>query len=239
MNDSLAISPVGLLTFVLLGALLLALLRGLRHLQRWLRLTEASRARLDRVQPVAELSVVVLYVLTAAPLVFKEEPSLSPWALAALALAVLAVSWLAIRDCVDGLFLRAAGLCRPGDHISTGAIRGRVVSVGYRVVHVLTVDGQEAIVPYSRVTRDGLTRRPPGTACHRHVFEVDLPPTLPSGAATRRIQAAALGHHYASIARPPEIEPGPQSTLTVTIHVLAPAHAPDVESQVRAALQAD
>ena len=58
-----------------------------------------------------------------------------------------------ISDIIAGFFLMFEGLVRVGDYIKIGEVRGRIVSVGLRVVHVRRYNGQLWVIPNGKLER--------------------------------------------------------------------------------------
>ena len=56
-----------------------------------------------------------------------------------------------IADVIAGFFLMFEGLVRVGDYVKVGDVRGRIVSVGLRVVQVRRYNGQLWVVPNGRL----------------------------------------------------------------------------------------
>ncbi len=58
-----------------------------------------------------------------------------------------------IADVIAGFFLLFEGLVRVGDYVKVGDVRGRIVSVGLRVVQVRRYNGQLWVVPNGKLDR--------------------------------------------------------------------------------------
>lgn len=233
---SLEISAFGLAGFLFLGIALLALLRWLRQLLGQLRVGPSRRAALSGSMAVVEALVTVVFVLSAVPLVFSDHPTYSPIVLSAIILGLVAVSWLAIRDFVDGMLLRAGRVCRVGDHIAIEGHQGRVAHLGYRVLTLVEADGAETLVPYGRIARGPIVRRPETLGAARHAFDLHLPEGLAPSEARDRIRELALGSHWASPTHSPEVSLAASGVARVTVFPLDAEHAAEVEAAVRQGL---
>jgi small-conductance mechanosensitive channel len=56
-----------------------------------------------------------------------------------------------IADVISGFFLMFEGLVRVGDYIKVGKVRGRIVSVGLRVIQVRRYNGQLWVIPNGKL----------------------------------------------------------------------------------------
>lgn len=194
------------------------------------------REALARARPLAGTAIVLLYVLFAAGVVFKEHPAQLPLALAFVVVGFVVASWTVVRDVVSGVFLKAGRVCRVGDHVRVGGVEGRVERMGLSVLVIETRDGDEAVLPYSSVARQSLLRTPVIDSVAPHVFRVERPAGLSIVELRSLVRQHALNCHWASIAREPDVETTEDGTLEVTVFSLDADHSPDVESAVRRAL---
>jgi small-conductance mechanosensitive channel len=58
-----------------------------------------------------------------------------------------------ISDVIAGFFLMFEGLVRVGDYVKVGDVRGRIVNVGLRVVHVRRYNGQLWVIPNGKLEK--------------------------------------------------------------------------------------
>jgi small-conductance mechanosensitive channel len=238
MNGQFEVSALGAVIFLLLALLLFGLFHALRYLLKVLPMTKARRSALLRVLPTAELLAGLLYVLSAIPLVFKDHPDYSPIVLSVMLGGVVWVSWFAIRDFMAGVFLKAGKVCRTGDHVRLDGIEGRVKSMGFRVVEIVSASGDEIVVPYSRISRQSISRLPTVDGLARHSFRIDVPPGLPPLQAKAMVWTAALNDHWASLKRDPQVDIASNGSLDITVYALTPDHGPLIEQSVRGQLEA-
>jgi small-conductance mechanosensitive channel len=145
-------------------------------------------------------------------------------------------AWPAARDVLAGVSLKAGRVCHEGDHVRFGDLEGRVVSMGYRVLTMETTNGDQAIVPYSRIAREALvrTRSLGGVSAHR--FELDVATPGAFSELRSRIAEAALLSHWCAFTREPEVRPLGEGGVEVTVFSLDAHHGPDIEAAVRASL---
>jgi len=61
-----------------------------------------------------------------------------------------------IADVIAGFFLMFEGLVRVGDYIKVGKVRGRIVSVGLRVIQVRRYNGQLWVIPNGKLANGKL-----------------------------------------------------------------------------------
>ena len=232
--DQLQISGLGLVLVLLFAFVLFALLGALRWLVKRLPISKSRRAALARIRPVLEALATVVYLLIAVPIVFAGHREFTPLVLAALLLGLVGVSWSAIRDFINGMFIKAGQLCELGDRVTVDGQTGVVRRLGYRVLTLATDDGDEVVIPYARVTRGSLTRTPRAEGAHRHSFELELPAHTDPVASIAAIKQLAASSHWASVARAPEVEVLPGRRVIVHVFALGREHGPAIEALVRA-----
>jgi hypothetical protein len=224
----------GVLLFLLLGLLVLGALAFLKSLIQRLPMTSASRHRLDRLMPVAEGLIALVYVLSAVPMVFGEQDQFAPIGLALVLLGVIWIFRFVIRDYISGIVIRAGQLCRVGDTVEVDGVRGRVTRVGSRTLTLRTDAGQEAIVGFGRATGQTLVRIPRADGAHRHAFILETN-AQPADAheVIGLLQRAALNHHFSSMAHEPIVEWLGDGRFEVTVYALTEPRAPLIEAAVR------
>jgi hypothetical protein len=201
-------------------------------------ISSRRRERLRRAMPVVTGAVVVLALFLATGLLFARYPAHLPYAVAVIAGVLALASWFAIRDVVSGVFVKAGRVCRVGDYVRVGDVSGRVERMGHRVLVVETAGGEEAIVPYSRLTRESVLRTPVAERGTLHVFELALQDAPPVAEAKRKIRESALSCHWAAVAREPEIAVIDENRFEVTVFAIDSDRVREVEAHVRASFSA-
>lgn len=239
IDANFEVSALGAVVFIVLAILLFAFFKALRYVLDHVPMSKARRGTVMRALPIVETLVGLLYVLSAIPLVFKDHPNYSPIVLSIMIAGVVWVSWFAIRDFITGIFLKAGKICRVGDHVRLDGVEGRVGNMGYRVIEVVTSSGDEVVVPYSRLSRQAISRLPVVEGLARHRFTVELPEGLSPLKAKEIAWSAALNDHWASLKRDPKIDILANGSLDVTIYALTPDYGPLMERSMRRKIIAD
>ena len=229
------VSAPGLIVVLLGGILLYAVMRKVRDLLSRAPMGTSRRRLVRRARPIAEAVVVVGYLVSTVPLVLRGHPAHTAIVLALMVLGFVLLTWFALRDAVSGMFLKAGEFCQVGDFVQVEGVRGRVRGLGFRVLALETEGGEEAFIPYSRISRQSLVRRPAADGLHRHSFEVDRPAGIEPVDLKTAIRRMALTSHWSSVARDPEVMVE-EERCAVTIFALDPDRAHDVEKHVRNAL---
>ena len=238
MNEAFEISTFWTLSLLLGGLVLLAVMRGIRHLAEQLPISQARRDTLRRLLPLFEIIVGLLYVLVSVPAILDHDPQTTAIVTAAILVGGVAVLWFAIRDFVHGVLLKASDTCRVGDHIQVGDVEGRLKRLDFRVMAIETSDGDEVLVPYGQVSRQSITRTPVPDGQHRHGFAVSPRPGISPSAMRDILFEAAWTHHWSAIAQTPIIEPREDGGFDVTVFALDVLHTQDIEATVREAAEA-
>ena len=176
----------------------------------------------------------LVYGLFAARILFAGEPTLVALAMVLVMVAFTMASWGALRDLVSGVFVKVGQVCRVGDHVRIEQTSGRVARMGLRVMVIETSDGDEAIIPYAKISKSRLTRTPPEDGVSPHVFRIALEGASAAELRTR-IRRSALLCHWSAAAREPEVIVTGDH-LEVTVYGVDPIRGPDIEKAVRTAL---
>jgi hypothetical protein len=158
--------------------------------------------------------------------------------LAVLAGALIGAAWFAIRDFFAGVVVKAGRVFTVGDQVRVGDYEGRVGSMGIRSITLETSQGDEAVVPYSTLSRVTVLRTPAVEGLAMHVFQLNIPTDESLSDTRQRIREGALCAHWASVVREPQVKPLGGNSYEVTVFALDPDHGPDVEASVRRALAA-
>lgn len=223
--------------FVVGGALALALvLRFSRAALDAVPMSRARRALVDRLRPLAGITLTLLFVVMAVRWVLDSDDQRAWLALAVVSALLIAVSWLPLRDVFEGVYLRAAHACSVGDRVQIGAIRGRVQRLTMRGIQVESGDGEVAFVPYRLVATQPILRTT-GEDTAFHVFRVRLPANRSVADARRLILETALLSHWSSIARHPHVAAAESGDLEITVFAVDPDRAPEIERALRQALE--
>ena len=235
MRSPFEISTFWTLALILVGLALVGLMRGLRRLVDQLPVSQARRETLRRYLPLVEIIVGLLYVLISVPVILDNDPTTTPIVTAAVLLGGVAVLWFAIRDFVHGVLLKASDVCRVGDHIEFGDVRGRLTRLDYRTMSVETATGDEILVPYGQASRQSIVRTPTADAQHRHGFAVYVSDENAPAKVRDHLFEAAWTHHWSAVSRPPSIEARDDGGFDVTIYALDALQTQDIEAAVREA----
>ena len=117
-----------------------------------------------------------------------------------------------------------------------GRFAGTVRRMGLTSLVVETAQGDEAIIPYGRISSETLLRTAARDRFAHHTFVVRAPGTMLTSLARARIREAALRSHWAAINREPEIKHTADNAFEVTVFALHPDRVLDIERTVAAAL---
>lgn len=220
------------------GVLLVAGLHSAARLVEWLPLSRSSSTRIRQWLPVLATFVVLVYIVAALQWLLGDSAPRG-WAVVAVLFLVSAACWRAIRDAIDGLFLRATGACRTGDYVQLEHLAGRIRRLGWRFLVLETSEGHVATVPYSQVTSSALRRLPEVKHGLLHLFFLDIPSSVPLPVVKRHISVAALLCPWCVPKRNARVRTLEQGTrVEVTLSLVDADHAAEAESVVRESVQA-
>lgn len=200
-----------------------------------------ARSRRDaarRALPVLSGLAALVFALLAVRRLLSDQPVVAAVAMVLVVAGFVVASWPALRDVAAGVFLKAGQICREGDHVRIGDVHGRVARLGLRVMVLETSDGEEAIIPFARVTRDRLLRTPAVEGVTPHVFRLPLPRGASMGELKATIRRSALLVHWSAVSREPEITVDGDH-LEVTVYAIDPDRGTDIEVAVRRGVGGD
>jgi small-conductance mechanosensitive channel len=219
------------------GAIVLALLFRLAgYALDVVPMSRARRAVVARLRPLAGGVLIAVYLVMVARWVLDTDDRRAWIALAVIAALATAASWSALRDLLDGVYLRAGRSLAVGDRVQIDGVRGRVQRLGHRSVAIETTDGELALVPYHRVAAATIRREATEGPSSFHVFRVRVADHKTMPEIKRAVREAALLCHWSSVARQPEVAATDGGDLEITVFPVDSDHAPEVERTVRRAL---
>ncbi len=226
------------LTFLTLGAVaLIGVLQLVAFMFRVIPAPARVRDGLQRFAPVLGLTLLVAYVASGIAALLAREPAFAAVLVSLIGILVL-LSWASLYDLISGVAFRFGRLCRVGDHVRVGDVQGRVLEVGVRSLVVQTPEGDEAVLPYGKISRQTLRRTQSVSGAHVHAFAIDQPPGVDFVSLKRHVVSSAMRCHWASVVHEPKVERRERETIEVSIYALDADHAPVVEAAVRQALAA-
>ncbi len=232
MTEALIRSVIDL-TLLTLGAVaLITVLRVIAFLFGVLPVPMRIRQALQRFAPVLGLTVLVAYVASGLALLLTREPEFAAVLLSLVAVLVV-FAWAPLYDLIGGVAFRFGGLCREGDQVRVGDVEGSVLEIGMRSLVVQTRQGDEAVVPYSKITRETLRRTQSLSGAHVHAFVIEAPEKTDFSTLKRDLIQAALRCHWASVVHAPKVELREGGAIEVSVYALDADHAPIVEAAVR------
>lgn len=196
------------------------------------------REQFAAVAPAVVAIAAVAYVFLVVGRVFEEGPT-ARIATGVVLLVGVALAWTTLRDMLAGVFLRAGRVLVAGEHVRlTGdhQVAGRVESLGVRALVIKTADGEQAVIPYHRLTADGIVRTPVVDGAYLSTFKIAPSDRVPTPATKETVRRCALHHHWASPVHEPEIRVLDSGQLEVTVYSLSPDRAAEIEAAIRFAL---
>ncbi|HHH30884.1 MAG TPA: mechanosensitive ion channel [Polyangiaceae bacterium] len=214
------------------AAALAAVLLAVRAALTILPLAKSTRDAARRALPMVTGAAVVLYALVAVSVLFSSQPVVAAIASVLVLGGFVIVSWNALHDVANGIFLKAGDVCQVGDHVRIDDLHGRIIQMRLRVLVLETSDGDEALIPYSRIADNHLLRTPAVEGVTPHVFRLPIDDDVSPAELKSRVRRSAMLVHWSAISRPPEVILG-DGHLEVTVYAIDPDRGPDIEAAVR------
>lgn len=221
------------LLLLLAGAVALtAVLFAARGVLEILPLAKATRDATRRALPMVTAGATLLYALVTVSVLFSSQPVVAAIASVLVLGGFVIVSWNALHDVANGIFLKAGDVCQVGDHVRIDDLHGRIIQLRLRVLVLETSDGDEALIPYSKIAKNRLLRTPAVEGVTPHVFRLPLDDDDSPAEMKARVRRSAMLVHWSAISRPPEVILA-DGHLEVTVYAIDPDRGPDIEAAVR------
>lgn len=236
MIETLGSLGLDLVVVIGAGLVLVLALRFGGALTDALPMSRARRQMVSRLRPVAGAVLVVLYVLVVLRWFLRGEAELAPYVLVLVGAFVAFASWAAVRDVLEGAYVRAAHTFSEGDRVQVGSIRGRIQKLGYRNLYIEGSDGELAIVPYRILSTQPILRSSDVERTAFHVFRVEVPAGMDLPLAKRTVKETALLCHWSSVARAPQVVAAGPGELEVTVFAVDGDRVGEIETVVRRSL---
>ena len=140
-----------------------------------------------------------------------------------------------LRDYVAGVVLKAGRVVQEGDQVQVGDVSGKVQHLGSRSLTIETVQGEEAVVPFSRVSAEAVLRTPVVEGASMHVFNVEAKAGVSARDVRQAVQVQALTCPWSSLVRDPELRSLGHGRFEVTVFALDKDYVTEIEAAVRRA----
>ncbi len=221
------------LVLLLAGAAALAtILLAIRGVLELLPLAKATRDGARRALPMVTAGATLLYALVTVSVLFSSQPVVAAIANVLVLGGFVIVSWNALHDVASGIFLKAGDVCQVGDHVRIDDLHGRIIQLRLRVLVLETSDGDEAVIPYSKIAKERLLRTPAVEGVTPHVFRLVVDHDDSPAELKARVRRSAMLVHWSAVSRPPEVILA-DGQLEVTVYAIDPDRGPDIEAAVR------
>ncbi|MEM7447364.1 MAG: mechanosensitive ion channel domain-containing protein [Myxococcota bacterium] len=225
-----------LLYFTLIALAAFGTLRAMRWLLSVLPWMRPWVGSVERLWPGVTAAVTLGLIAHALRSAFSDSPERFPVMGVALIAALLLLIWNPARDMATGVLLKGLGAFPLGTLVRMDGLEGRVAHLGLRAITLTTVDGEEAVVPFSKVASASVVRSLSKSHTSPHMFRVHLPAGMTVAHARRQIRKVALLQHWSSVARDPEVKLIDRDWLEVTAFTLDADHVPRIEQAIRRGL---
>ena len=230
------ISGLTILEFLLIGILVFL---GLRIAQKGINGYMARKQAApitNRFFPMVEFVVWIVFLVWGARHILQTGIAGSIILLVLMAGLLTWAGSFVIRDWIAGVVFKAEGRYRTDDIVSFRNIRGRLTHLGYRSLAIETPDGGSIEIPYSALVKESAIEKiPRETACTS--FTLDVPAQEPFSEVQRALVSIVLCAPWSSITRRAQIRLIERKeghyTIDVTVYMVDPAYAPDVEAYVK------
>ena len=229
------------LTHILLIAGVFTALLLIRRGLIVVRLKANYRAQIDRLLPVVEVVIGMIFLLWAISLFVPDNSEITWWIAGVFSLGLLVAGWFSIRDLVSGIVLRSDITFKPGQWIQSNQTEGFIMNLGYRTMEIETEAGLQIKLPYSQLAKTVLATADRTKSAHAHTFLLDINNTKSVAELTSLIRAAALTAFWSSPPRDPYIHyvelKEDKHLFEITVFCMNEAYSTDLERSIRRQLK--
>lgn len=233
MPETFSIDGWTLLQLLLWAGVLVVVVQGLRLVLKVAPMASARRRSLEQAFPMVELLVAAVYLVSAVQTLFRDAPLLAAVAVLGVLFGGLWLARHALLDVVTGVFLRTGGSVARGDRVRVDGVDGVVTWLGTRSLAIETQEGEEALIPYSRLAGKSVMRTPRVDGAYRHSFRLESGSSISAD----RIRQLAMLCHWSSVARAPVVVVKADGEHDVTVFALQADRGGEIEAFVRKGLR--
>ena len=174
LNFNLEISELAILRFILTGVVLFIFFRFLERISSKTVMKSSYRTWIRRLLPPVEGVVWFAFFLIGISRLASETIWSSVAILLVSIVALIWISWYAIRDIIAGIILKTEGAVSVNERIHVNDVTGQITKMGYRVMELETDLGETVNIPYSKVSGEIQVKSNPGEKIKSHRFEILL-----------------------------------------------------------------
>ena len=231
------ISDLALFKVLSFGVALLFIFRFLhRLLDALLRLRDFF-APLSRVLPVVEAVLWLTYIVWAVGAVFSQGLYYNAALLMVLTISLALVSWFAARDWIAGLILRVQDAYATGQKIRFGEVEGTIRQVGHLALEIELSDGEQAKIPYSRISGQIRSQIRPDITSNYYHFEIEIGNEIPLSEARHILRTAIMNSPWTAFEQEPQIklltETSTHYSFEVVVYTTGAGGGQIIEHQVK------
>jgi hypothetical protein len=162
-----------LMIVVAFGLLLFFLFRLLAGLSGRLALSRNVRVQVERLFPVVEFMVWLVFLFWALFYLFEDKTYFPYMVYSLVVVLVLLFAWFVLKDIFAGLVFRSQYRHSPGQGISMHGISGKIISLG--ITHMKIESGGSIIrIPYGKLS-DETVYESQDADYNRSIFRVAVP----------------------------------------------------------------
>lgn len=111
-----------------------------------------------RIVPVVEVVIWFSFSFWAFYQLFRDYKYYDFLAAGLVTVIVAITGWYLLRDIVSGIILKADNAFEPGQMIDTSIINGTIKKLGFRSMQIVTGDGEEVCVNYTRLINENIKK---------------------------------------------------------------------------------
>ncbi|MEM1136891.1 MAG: mechanosensitive ion channel family protein [Bacteroidota bacterium] len=208
LDFSLEIHQLAFLRILFLGVILLLFFRMLEGIARKWVMKSSYRNGLNRLIPPIEGLTWFIFILVSINRLTAESIWSSLAVLLVGIVALIWISWFALKDMIAGIILKTEGAIAVNDRIQINNMTGQITKLGYRILELETDLGEVVNIPFSIVSAEMQIKSNPGERIKSHRFEIVLSDENPQQITERlsTIKRIIFNAPWSSLKKSPQVK---------------------------------
>ncbi len=197
------VSAYGLIQALVIGALLFLVLRLVQKGLRLPLFPAAYRRSLVRIFPALEAFIWLVFAFWSLYAVIRTRYYATLAWLAVLVIALVWISWFALRDYFAGLILKIHDDYEENQHLRVRDIEGTILKMGLLDVEIEQENSDKVKVPYSRILGEIHWKGERDEGGNYHKFAIRIPRNISIDSILEKLRLSVLNSPWAASNKEP------------------------------------
>lgn len=199
-------SEISVFKFFLVVLFLFSGLWCFKLLIRRLPVKRSYKITINRYLPVLEGLIWLGFMPWGIKLLIEDSYWTSIGLISIVMIVLMMLSWFLARDYLAGIILKSEGSLNLNDWIKIKKIKGKVVSMGYRLLVLETEVGETVTIPYSNISGEVSIKPNPSEKVKSHAFKLVIPKDDNFRNARSLVMTTLLNAPWSSLKKKPQVK---------------------------------